>query len=535
MVMPKPRSATTRRAMAFGVALTIGLGAPIRAPLAQVHLPALGESAAEDISLGAERRLGDQIMRDIRRDPDYLDDPVLLDYLNSIWQPLVAAAKSRGDIDPGTDGQFAWEAFLVRDRSVNAFALPGGFVGVHLGLIAMTASADELASVLAHELTHVTQRHIARSIGNSQKASLVGLGALILGILAASRSNNADMAQAAIVGGQAAALQGQLNFSRDMEREADRIGFGVLGAAGFSPSGMAAMFEKLDLANRLNDNGSFPYLRSHPLTVERISEARSRVMIASPSRSSPSLHRVMQARARVLMDGSVDWVRRQLEVPAGATPSLDRVSALYASALSATVLRDHSRARERIAEAQRLSTTLPEGRGDVQRALDLLEAQAQITRGEPALGLATLGRIGPEPETRAQLLLRAEAALALHRLAGDGSSAAVLRASVESLQSWVALRPHDAAAWTSLSVGAEALGMKLRSLRAQAEQRAALGDIAGAIDRLRVGRTASRTASGQDFIEASIIDARLRQLEGLRRQLAADARRGPNDESQPPR
>jgi predicted Zn-dependent protease len=176
-------------------------------------------------------------MRDIRRDPDYLDDPVLLEYLNSIWQPLVAAAKSRGDIDPGTDGQFAWEAFLVRDRSVNAFALPGGFVGVHLGLIAMTSSADELASVLAHELTHVTQRHIARSIGNSQKASLVGLGAMILGILAASRSNNADMAQAAIVGGQAAALQGQLNFSRDMEREADRIGFGVPGCRGVQPGG----------------------------------------------------------------------------------------------------------------------------------------------------------------------------------------------------------------------------------------------------------------------------------------------------------
>jgi predicted Zn-dependent protease len=219
--------------------------------------------------------------------------------------------------------------------------------------------------------------------------------------------------------------------------------------------------------------------------------------------------------------------------PAGAAPSLDRLSALYASALSAVVLRDHARARERIAEAQRLNATLAEGRGDVQRALDLLDAQAQIARGEPAAALATLDRVGAAPETRAQMLLRADAALALHRQATDGSNATALRASVESLQTWVALRPYDAAAWTSLSVGAEALGMKLRSLRAQAEQRAALGDIAGAIDRLRVGRSASRSASGQDFIEASIIDARLRQLEGLRRQLAADARGGPNDEARP--
>ena len=113
----------------------------------------------------------------------------------------------------------------MRDRSVNAFALPGGYVGVHLGLIAMTGTRDELASVLAHELSHVTQRHIARGIANSKRQSLIGLAAMILGVLAASRAGSADGANAAIVGGQAAAIQGQLNFSRDMEREADRIGF----------------------------------------------------------------------------------------------------------------------------------------------------------------------------------------------------------------------------------------------------------------------------------------------------------------------
>ena len=168
----------------------------------------------------------------------------------------------------------AWQPFLVKDKSVNAFALPGGYIGVHLGLLAMTTTPDELASVLAHELSHVTQRHIARMIGQQSRQSWVSLASLVLGILAASRAPMA--AQAMIYGGQAASIQGQLNFSRDMEREADRVGFGVLSDSGFDPAGMALMFEHLQAASRLNDDGSWPYLRTHPLTTERIGEAQDR-------------------------------------------------------------------------------------------------------------------------------------------------------------------------------------------------------------------------------------------------------------------
>ena len=197
-----------RRALALLLAL-LTAAAPA---VAQVRLPSLGESASQDLAVGTERRLGDQIMREARRDPEYLDDPVLLEYLQSIWLPLVAAARQVGNIDADTDRAFAWESFLVRDRSVNAFALPGGFVGAHLGLIAITTTRDQLASVLAHELSHVTQRHIARSIAPQQQASMVAIASLILGILAASRANNIDVANAAIMGGQGAAIQQQLNF-----------------------------------------------------------------------------------------------------------------------------------------------------------------------------------------------------------------------------------------------------------------------------------------------------------------------------------
>ena len=239
--------------------------APAQAQWSNNRLPNLGDGA--EVPLGVERRLGESIAREIYRDPDYLDDPVLGDYLQSIWQTLLASARQRSELTPELEQQFAWEVALIRDRSINAFALPGGYLGVHLGLISAVSSADELASVLAHELSHVTQRHIARMISQQGKQGPMVMGAMILGMLAASRTTSASSmsaANAAIMGGQAVAVQSQLNFSRDMEREADRVGYGVMTGAGFEPQGFVTMFEKLQQASRLNDNGAFPYLRSHP-------------------------------------------------------------------------------------------------------------------------------------------------------------------------------------------------------------------------------------------------------------------------------
>jgi beta-barrel assembly-enhancing protease len=502
--------------------------APLQAPLAQVRLPSLGESATDDFSVGTERRLGEQIMREIRRDPAYYDEPVLLEYLQSLWAPLVAAARSRGDVEPDVDRQFAWESFLVLDRNVNAFALPGGYVGVNLGLIALTVTGDELASVLAHELSHVTQRHIARSVVNSQRSSMVGLAALIVGILAAARTNSVDVANAAIVGSQAAAIQGQLNFSRDMEREADRMGYGVLGAAGFASLGMAQMFEKLDSASRLNDSGSFPYLRSHPLTVERVSEARSRALFGAAGQAAPPLrHALMQMRARVLMDSDPQTLRRLQEQAAGTpgAPLRERLAAAYAGALSASLLREHA-AAERLSAA---ALALLAGAGverepQAERVLQLLQVQVRLARGDAAGALQALDGVTLDGNGRAALLLRAQATLDLQQQ--RGGAAPLLRQVTETLQTWVAERPQDASAWALLGGTADAIGLRLRALRAQAEARAAVGDLSGAIDRLRAGQDAARNASGQDFIEASVIDTRLRELQGQRRQLAAEARGG---------
>jgi beta-barrel assembly-enhancing protease len=541
-----------RRALALLLCAVLALPAS-----AQVRLPALGEAASQDLSVSAERRVGDQILREGRRDPDYLNDPVLLAYLNSLWLPLVAAARSRGDIEPEVDRAFVWEAFLVRDRSVNAFALPGGFVGVHLGLIAITATADQLASVLAHELTHVTQRHIARSIAPQQRASMLQLAGLLLAIAMAGRSNNADGSNAALMGGQAAAIQSQLNFSREVEREADRIGFAVLTAAGFAPSGMAQMFERLDQATRLNDNNGFPYLRSHPLTLDRVAEARNRTLLTeaapAPTATAPGaptlLHAQMQMRARVLMDDSAQALQRLT----GATASrllADRVAALYGAALAAALLREPARAQTLVQEALDLAQLAQPSEPAAVASLRLLQTELALKRGDASqalLGLDAIDAVGPaggptpantaqatplraQPDwQRTRLLQRAQALLHPANPGGESPSLPAteltrFKTSTEALQTWLADAPTDAQAWEALAGTSWALGLKLRSLRALAEARAALGDVGGAIDRMRVAQQASRGAVGQDFIEGSVIDNRLRQLMALRRELALEAR-----------
>lgn len=532
--MNAPVRRLAARALAAALALACALPAPVAA---QVRLPSLGETASDDFSVSTERRTGEQIMREIRRDPAYLDDPVLLEYVRSLWQPLVAAARQRGDIAPELEHQFPFESFLVLDRSVNAFALPGGYVGVHLGLIALTTTGDELASVLAHELSHVTQRHIARSIGNSQRVSMIGLVGMILGILAASRTGNVDMANAAIMSGQAAAIQGQLNFSRDMEREADRLGFGVLGAAGFSPKGMSSMFEKMDNASRLNDNGAFPYLRTHPLTIERVAEARSRALMNGSAPTTPPLrHAMMQARARALMDTDPQQLNRLQDQAAGsAGASLrDRVAYAYAGALAASIQRNHPLAEKAAGDVLALAQQANPREPQAEQAARLLLAQVRLARGDAVAAQAALDAMPAEGQGRAALLARAQTRLDLQRQ-GRGNAAA-LRESTESLQTWVAEHPADAAAWGLLAGTAEAAGLPLRALRAAAEARAAIGDLNGAIDRLRAGQSAARGAAGQDFIEASVIDARLRELTAQRRALALEARggRAPRDEEPPP-
>ena len=504
------------RTRCFFLMLALGLiasGAFVPARVkAQAGLPTLGDTS--DLTTSAERRLGDRIIRELYRDPDYVDDPVVADYLQEIWQPLLIAAKARGELSAELDERFAWEILLGRDRTVNAFALPGGYLGVHLGLVGVVATRDELASVLAHELSHVTQRHISRLITQQSKQTPLLLGAMVLGALAASKNPGAT--QALVVGGQALAIQNQLNFSRDMEREADRIGYGLMAPAGFAPQGFVSMFEKLQQANRLNDNGSWPYLRSHPLTTERMADMQSRIPPGAASApgvpvQASSEHAMVAARARVLSNPGVDTLRQWISEPKGSgfqsQPLPRRAAALYAAALASSQLRDAANARL----VARQLDDLVRQEAAAHRLARLLMAEIELAAGDASAALASM----PEGNNarRPELVLRTQALLRANRAAD----------ATQALQTWVATHPKDATVWQLLASSWQAQGQALRAIRAEAEAQAARYDYAAAVDRFKAGQEmARRGGPAVDHIEASIIDTRLRAMESLLREQATE-------------
>ncbi len=467
---------------------------------ARAQLPALGESG--DMTIAAERAMGEKVARELYRDPDFIDDPVLDEYVLSIWTRLLAAARQRGELGPELGERFGWTVLLGKERTINAFAVPGGWMGLNLGLISATVTRDELASVLAHELSHVTQRHISRLSQQQSRTMPLVVAAMLLGILAARKSP--DAAQAAIMGGQAAGAQSQLNFSRDMEREADRIGYGVATQAGFDPQGFVGMFEKLQQASRLNDNGAFPYLRTHPMTTERIAEMQSRQQMGTRATPEPDMvHAMMAGRSRVLSNPGVDALRSYVAEDAtrAGTPAR-RAGALYAAALGSAKLRDN-------AGALRLAARLAEvaaGNAEAERQARLLSAEIALQAGSPARAAA----LETPPGKRPELLLSSEARIKT----GKGGEAA------QALQTWVAVNPRDAQAWQMLSQAYAAQSQTLRAIRAEAEAQVARLDYAAALDRFKAAQEFARSsAAGQrDDIEASIIDARARNVQSLLRE-----------------
>jgi predicted Zn-dependent protease len=259
------------RAAATAVALLLALQ-PLGPGVAQTtqapRLPDLGDESEAGVTPAQERKLGESVVAQIRASGGYLDDPEVNDYLNELGNRLVSAGADR----------FDFEFFAVPDPSINAFALPGGFVGVNTGLVLLAQSESELASVLAHEITHVTQRHYTRSLAGQQRSLLYSLAALAVAI-AASRSGSSSAGQAtsaAVASAQALAIQTQLNYTREHEYEADRIGYQRLVRAGFDPTSMATFMDRLQKSNRFADGNAPSYLRSHPITYERVAEAQAR-------------------------------------------------------------------------------------------------------------------------------------------------------------------------------------------------------------------------------------------------------------------
>jgi predicted Zn-dependent protease len=235
-------------------------------PIHAEGLPDLGDSSAAVLSPQQERQIGEQSMFEIRADKSYLDDVEVNDYLNQLGYKLVANSQ-----EPSQEFEF----FAINSHEINAFAMPGGFVGVNTGLILTAQSESELASVLAHEISHVTQHHLARMMAGQKVDSLASIAAAAIAILAARSNPNAAMG--AIVGAGAGSIQRQLNFTREHEQEADRIGLATLQKSGFDVRSMPVFFERLQRRTRLLDNNAPSWMRTHPVTSERIADIDNRV------------------------------------------------------------------------------------------------------------------------------------------------------------------------------------------------------------------------------------------------------------------
>jgi len=465
--------------------LVLLLGAMLSGPVCASELPDLGDVATSTLSPQSERQIGEEIMQQIRwREAAYLDDAELEGYLNRLGERLV-----RASADPSR----AFTFFLVNDATLNAFAFPGGYIGVHTGLITATESESELASVMGHEIAHVTQRHIAQLVGKQNQASVVMVASLILAALAANSSSAAS--EAALVMGQGLALQSQLGYSRTFEREADRLGLQTLEGAGFDVRGMPAFFERLQRSSRLYEDARFStpgYLRTHPLTQERIADVGNRVA---------------QMRYRQVVDSEdYTFVKAKLRAAQGAAAETIRsLESQLAGGRDDTVTR-YALARallrgNRIDEAQKQVDAL-RGSGAASPFIDSLAAEIRIVKNDSKGAVALLEpAVERYPGYESLRYALIDALIRDHRAAR----------AVELARSGTVRDPSDLRMWELLARAEAERGNRIAQHRAQAEVYVLRGSLSAAIEQLEMAR---RVEEG-DFFEQSRVDARLRELKTL--------------------
>jgi len=444
------------------------------------ELPDLGDVSQSALSPVQERKLGESIMAQIRSDPAYLNDPEVADYLNTVGYRLVA--NSPDPVEP-------FEFFAISDSTINAFALPGGFVGVHTGLLLMAQSESELASVLSHEISHVTQRHIARLIAAQQRIGLASMAALAVAILAAR--SNSNVSAAAIAAAQAGAIQSQLNFTREHEREADRIGLQIMEKSGFDVHAMPVFFERLQKATRIYENGAPSYLRTHPLTYERIADIQGRIENV-PFRQVPDSLEFQLVRARLAaVEANPREAVTNFDRMIGERKFTSEAAARYGLVVALLRVGDKARARKEMATLQGLKAKSP--------MIDALAAQTLIAGGEVEKGLATYrDALRVNPSRRALIYGYAAALIAVNKSAE----------AVQFLNDRVDGRAADPQIYEFQARAYTAMGKRLLQHRAQAEVYALRGNFPAAIEQLQI---AQRAGDG-DFYQKSSVEARLKEL-----------------------
>lgn len=445
-----------------------------------IKLPEMGDSAGALVSPQEAYQVGQGFFWRLQQQVDLIQDPEIHDYVEGLGLRLVAASDAPAQ---------PFEFFMVSDPSINAFAAPGGFIGVHSGLMLSADSEDEMASVMSHEIAHVTQRHILRSYEKNERLSVPLTAAMIVAALLGIADPSAG--SAAIMAVQGGAIQMQLDYSRAHEAEADNLGMQTLVNAGFDPFAMPQFFEKLQVASRFYGGDHIPeFLRTHPITGSRIAETRARAENYSPAASARDAKQflLMREKLRVLTAEDLADLMSHYQEKLAEHDEINRygyVQALIKSnkftearqILMPLIQRDEDRLTYRLALAD-----IEMAAGNTSAALAIYEDNQRLYPDDKALSMKQVE--------------------ALIRVGQPRKAAIVLQRQLE-------LGENSKALFRQLARAHEQMGNKSESHMWLAESYYHTGKLAAAADQLRI----AADFAGSNEYQRAKISSRLREVE----------------------
>lgn len=453
------------------------------------ELPDLGDVSSTVLSPLQEQAIAEQILRQVAVSDDVLQDVEVTDYLQSLGARLVAN---------GPDKRQKFNFFVVQDNSINAFAMPGGVIGVHTGLILGANSESELASVLGHEIGHVTQRHLARMLAAQKYDMFKNLAGIALALLVAR--SNPQLATGALTTASAVGVQSQLDYTREHEREADRIGLQILDSGGFDVRAMPAFFTTLQRGSRFAEGSAPSFLRTHPLTSERIADVANRVEQMPYKQVSDSVEfQYVRAKLRATqgnVQSSIDVFEQNIHEHRFTNEAAEHYGLAIAYLLKRTFVQAEN-------EITWLKKNAPP-----HAMIESLSTRLEVARNNPVKAASEFAlALNRYPDNRALIYGYAEHFLAVNQT----------EKAVQLVKDKQSLYPDDAYLYEVLAKSYAMQSKVLLSHQAQSEAYYRKYDLARAIEQMEL---AAKAGDG-DFYQKSIVEARLKQL----RQMMGDVKK----------
>jgi predicted Zn-dependent protease len=456
---------------------------PLQTSAQNLKLPDFGDPSQQYLSSNDEHQLGLEVLKRIRNQGVVIEDAQLKEYLYSLGQNIAAFSQN---------GSNPFIFFWVNDSSINAFAAPGGFIGVHSGLMMATESEDELAGVIGHEIAHVTQRHIARGFAEAQRSSLPLMAAMLASALLAATTDS-QIGSAAMAGTLAANTQNRINFTRANEKEADRVGTQLLLQAGFNPDGLARFFGRLQRLSGATTNQLPKYLRTHPLPYSRAADVQSRVSkpINPWMKRDNTAYHLAKARLKVLINTNSGELIRHFETTLTKGDYNNEIAERYGYALA---LKQAGRLDEAEQQIARLRKTDPD-----HLAFRIEEAEIALAKGKEDRAWQLF------EDTKA--LYPDDFTLAIHygnALAAQGDP----RKAMRLLDPYLRQRPNDLSLHTLYAQAAQRAGDITMTHMSLAEYYYLNGNLNQAIEQIELGLSKSAATPYQ----RARLRARLHQL-----------------------